>query len=136
MVPQNHTWKKISERIKSAKEYSKENQRKNMWKKNLWKNIRKKIRERIFERKSTKNIWADFCMVPHNHTWKKISQRIWAMKSFNILVCFLSKEIFAQIFFVDFLSNNFTRILFQIWLCGIISKFGWRWFFLTDPGLH
>ena len=37
---------------------------------------------------------------------------------FNTFVYFLSKEIFAKIFFVDFLSSIFSRIFFRVFFRG------------------
>ena len=68
MVPHNHIWMKIRERIfkrKSAKEYSRENPRKNLWakirenslEKKSVKQFRKKIRKLLLRTNPQKNVW-------------------------------------------------------------------------------
>ena len=85
MVPHNHIWKKICEKIferKSEKEYSKKIQE-DLSENLLWGKIEKGIKAFIaFSEaldKMNPIIW--FFMVPHNHIWMKIRERIFKRKS-------------------------------------------------------
>ena len=95
MVPHNHIWKKICEsifEIKSAKKYWKKYSKK-IYKEYLSKNLLWEKRDKVFKAFIALSEALDnssvsknprqliFYMVPHNHIWKKICEKIFERKS-------------------------------------------------------
>ena len=157
---QENIRKKICKRIlerKSAKEYSEENPRKNLWAKNRENSLEKIICETILKENpqipysiflrgfsfeyflgiSVEYSFAEFLsnillllfllnMVMRDHVKKSVDgSAFWRN-------CY-SKEIFAQTFFMDFLSNTLSRIFFPIFFRGFSFQYYFSDFLSNIP---